>query len=196
MASSAAHQVMVDPVGGLHLEDPIAGCSDPRVISSAARRALGPGTGIKSRSRHLVAALRPCDEWESRQPASVRKFLSSVPDMTLTVVRTLKGEGVADGGAPSDEMARREEAGRRGVRVADLPAAPDTLGFSRPCALCLAVIRRCSFVKKVVFTTGDGAKVSELRRGEMREGHMSYSQRVVAARALVSRSGTVGKPGK
>jgi len=84
--------------------------------------------------------------------------------MTMTVVRALRGAGSASG-----------------------DGSPDALGFSRPCALCLAVIRRCAFVKKVVFTTGDGACVSELRREQMLEGHLSYSQRVVAAQALEAR---------
>lgn len=130
------------------------------------------------------ATLRPGDRWLDRQPRKVREFLESVPAMTMVVVRRAP-HGL--GGSRAKERRRKDRIRRAtqlGISVGDLPEDPIGFSYSRPCAHCLAIIRRCPFIKRVVFSTGNGNSTLSLHSSRMSTGHLSHAQRLAWARKV------------
>jgi len=135
------------------------------------------------------ATLRPGERWIDKQPKKVREFLGAVPPMTLVVVRRAPN-GL--GGSRAKERRRKDRlrrAAELGIPASQLPADPTGFSYSRPCAHCLAIIRRCSFIKRVVFSTGNGNSVVSLHSSRMGTGHLSHAQRLAWARKIEALTG-------
>lgn len=175
------------------------GTMDPNATAGAAASQLAgldPGWVASRVWNDLVfgdsgafATLRPGERWLSKQPKKVREFLDQVPPMTLVVIRRAPN-GL--GGSKAKERRRKDRlkrAAQLGIPPGDLPDDPIGFSYSRPCAHCLAIIRRCPFIKRVIFSTGNGNSVLSLHSSRMSTGHLSHAQRLAWARKVESLTG-------